>query len=273
MLNRLTGAVIEREGVMNTTDVMHAYNKHERKVINDLDGKVIDTDGVIKFVSDNPEGSYISFYGLNEQSAKAAIEREVAYFSQLGKAFEWKTYCTDLPQNIGELLLSNGFEQQESESFMALELSTVSGREVDDSRIVEVFDAKGIRDAVCVQEQVWGGNFDWQYTHLLNMKTQTPDNIAIYVVYDDGKPVTSAWIVYNDESPFAGIWGGSTIAEYRGRGHYSLLLNKRINEAKKRGKQYLIIDASEMSRPIVAKHGFVFVSTTTPYIFEPGKQP
>ncbi|MBC7002953.1 GNAT family N-acetyltransferase [Photobacterium sp. BZF1] len=256
---------------MKTTDVMHAYNEHERKVINDIDGKVIDTDGVVKFVSDNPQGSYISFYSLDEQSAKAAIEREVAYFSQLGKAFEWKTYCADVPQNIGELLLNFGFEQEESESFMALDLSTVSEREVDDSLIVEVTDAKGIRDAVSVQEQVWGGNYDWQYAHLLNMKTQTPDNISIYVVYDGGKPVTSAWIMFNGDSPFAGIWGGSTIAEYRGRGHYSLLLNKRINEAKLRGKQYLIIDASDMSRPIVEKHGFVFVSTTTPYAFHPQK--
>ena len=256
---------------MNTMDVMHAYNEHERKVINAIGGKAISTDGVIKFVSDNPEGSYISYFSLTAQSAQAAIEKEMAYFGALGKPFEWKTYSTDEPSQIGELLLINGFEQEESESFMALDLLAASEREVDESRIVEVTDAQGIRDAVSVQEHVWGGNYDWQYAHLLNMKTQTPDELSIYVVYDDGKPVTSAWIVYNGESPFAGIWGGSTIAEYRGRGHYSLLLNKRINEAKKRGKQYLIIDASEMSRPIVEKHGFVFVSTTTPYVYQPEK--
>ncbi|KHT62047.1 acetyltransferase [Photobacterium gaetbulicola] len=257
---------------MKTMDVMHAYNEHERKVINAIGGKVIDTDGVIKFVSDSPEGSYISYFSLTEQSVQAAVEKEMAYFYSLGKPFEWKTYCTDQPSHIGELLLSNGFEQQESESFMALDLSTVSECEVDESRIVEVADAEGIRDAIRVQEQVWGTRLDWQYTHLLNMKTQSPSEISIYVVYDDGKPVTSAWLVFNGDSPFAGIWGGSTLAEYRGRGYYSLLLNKRINQAKTRGKQYLMIDASAMSRPIVAKHGFVFVSTTTPYIFKPGKQ-
>ena len=256
---------------MKTMEVMHAYNEHERKAINDIDGKVINTDDVVKFVSDNPEGSYISYFSLNEKTAQAAIEQEMAYFSALGKPFEWKTYCTDSPSNIGKLLISNGFEQEEPESFMALNLATTSERDVDNSRFVEVVDAKGIRDAVSVQEQVWGGNYDWQYAHLLNMKTHTPDDISIYVVYEDGKPVTSAWIMFNGESPFAGIWGGSTIAEYRGKGHYSLLLNKRINEAKKRGKQYLIIDASDMSRPIVEKHGFEFISTTTPYVFQPNK--
>lgn len=250
-------------------DVMHAYNEHERKIIQDIDGKVIETDEVVKFVSDNIEGSYISFFDVTEETAQAVIEREKAYFTERGQSFEWKTYCTDSPSNIGEILLSNGFEQEEPESFMALELSTVSERKVADCRIVEVADAKGIRDAVSVQEHVWGGNYDWQYTHLLNMKTQSPNDISIYVVYDDGKPVTSAWIVFNGEGPFAGIWGGSTLAGYRGRGYYSLLLNKRIHEAKARGKQYLIIDASDMSRPIVEKHGFVFISKTTPYIFQP----
>ncbi|PSU33434.1 N-acetyltransferase [Photobacterium lutimaris] len=254
---------------MNTMDVMHAYNEHERKIIKPIDGTVIATDDIVKFVADNPEGSYVSFFSVTEENAKPVIEREKAYFIEHGQSFEWKTYCTDSPHNIGELLIQSGFIEQETESFMALDLSTVSENKIDESLFVEVFDAKGIRDAVSVQEQVWGGSYDWQYTHLLNMKTQSPDDISIYVVYDNGKPVTSAWIVFNGNSPFAGIWGGSTVAAYRGRGHYSLLLNKRINEAKARGKQYLIIDASEMSRPIVEKHGFVLISKTTPYIFQP----
>ncbi|MCQ1060079.1 GNAT family N-acetyltransferase [Photobacterium sp. ZSDE20] len=254
---------------MDTLDVMHAYNEHERKTIKPVNGKVIETDEVVKFVSDNAEGSYVSFFSVAEDNAKSVIEREKAFFTERGLTFEWKTYSTDSPHNIGERLLESGFVQEEAESFMALELSTAVERQLDDRQFIEVSDAKGIRDAVSVQDQVWGGNYDWQYTYLLNVKTQSPDEISIYVVYDDGKPVTSAWIVFNGDSPFAGIWGGSTIPGYRGRGHYSLLLNKRINEAKARGKQYLIIDASEMSRPIVEKHGFVLISKTTPYIFQP----
>ncbi|WP_245688514.1 GNAT family N-acetyltransferase [Vibrio sonorensis] len=110
-----------------------------------------------------------------------------------------------------------------------------------------------------------GGDLEWQYNALLNLVTESPEAVSIYVVYQDGKPVTSAWLTFNGDSPFAGIWGGSTLEEYRGRGYYSSLLNKRIEEAKARGKQYLIIDASEMSRPIVEKHGFKLVAQTTGY--------
>ncbi|GAL16049.1 hypothetical protein JCM19233_7071 [Vibrio astriarenae] len=84
-------------------------------------------------------------------------------------------------------------------------------------------------------------------------------------MYVDNLPVTSAWLTFNGSSPFAGIWGGSTVKEHRGKGFYSLLLNKRIAEAKSRGAKYLIIDASDMSQPIVAKRGFEVVATTTGY--------
>ena len=85
---------------------------------------------------------------------------------------------------------------------------------------------------------------------------------------DNDTPVSAAWIVYTHNSPFAGIWGGATVEGHRGRGYYSALLHKRINDAKRRGVRYLIIDASPKSRPIVEKHGFTFVAHTTPYVYE-----
>ncbi len=76
-------------------------------------------------------------------------------------------------------------------------------------------------------------------SELVSLKQHAPDSVSIYVVYVDDQPVTSAWIIFNGSSPFAGIWGGSTIEAFRGNGYYSLLLNKRIEEAKSRGVKYL----------------------------------
>ncbi|MDN3685130.1 hypothetical protein QW180_22280 [Vibrio sinaloensis] len=149
----------------------------------------------------------------------------------------------------------SGFEQAEQESFMVLDLATVAAQPVDDTLISQVDDEQGIRDAIQVQEQVWGGNFDWQYRHLVSLKQSTPDEISIYVVYLQGQPVTSAWLTFNGESPFAGIWGGSTIESERGKGFFthSCLISVLLKR-KHAVKKYLIIDASEMSRPIVEKN-------------------
>lgn len=265
---------------MDIEQLMSTYNEFERKNIGSLGGKVIATPELVKFVSDDDYGSYISYFELTKESAPTAISREKAYFSEKGVSVEWKTYSTDSPSNIGQLLSEQGFVAQEPESFMVLPLSQERAQTAseqlnrslqqsqEDFQLVEVFDAQGIKDAIAVQQQVWKEDLPGQYQHLLSLKTHCPNDISIYVIYQDGQPVTSAWVIFNTNSPFAGIWGGSTLEAYRGKGFYSLLLNKRIAKAYSQDKKYLIIDASPMSRPIVEKHGFQYVATTTPYLLQ-----
>lgn len=202
---------------MNIQEVTRIYNEYERKG-STLGGytKVV-TPEVVKFVSDTQYGSFISFFDLNDENVDSVIEREKAYFAQRDLAFEWKVYDTDLPISIDKKLISHGFEKGESESFMALSLDELSMIDVDNDACVEVSDEQGIKDAISVQEQVWGG---------------------------------------------------STLKAYRGKGYYSTLLHQRMNDAIKRDIQYLIIDASDMSKPIVEKYGFQFIAKTTPYTIE-----
>jgi len=56
---------------------------------------------------------------------------------------------------------------------------------------------------------------------------------------------------------------------WRGRGTYRALVAYRANLAAARGCRYLEVDASDDSRPILERLGFVAVTTTTPYIWSP----
>ena len=253
---------------LNIKELLNAYNKHERISITLPGFEKVATHCVVKFISKEHNDSFISYFKLNEEEVDSAIESEINYFSRLNKSFEWKTYDFDTPANIGEKLIQHGFVAEESESFMVLDLDSIKSNFTESEICVEVSDAQGIKDAISVQEEVWGSELSVKSSYLLDLKKANPENLRVYIIYIEGKPVSSAWIVYNDNSPFAGIWGGSTIAEYRGKGYYSALLRKRINDAKQRGLKYLIIDASDMSKPIVEKHGFQFVAKTTPYIFQ-----
>jgi len=252
---------------MNKQEIIGAYNKYERIDVNIPGYTKYTSPNIVKMVSTTAHGSHISYFNLSPENVDAAIKAELEFFKQLQVSFEWKTYDTDSPSNIGERLVAQGFEKGEPESFMVLDLDSINHSFDESDRVIEVKDLAGIRDAINVQQQVWGGDMSGQLAHLTASKDLTPDDISIYVIYDGDKPVTSGWIVYHGVSPFAGVWGGSTINGYRGKGHYSALLHKRINDAKRRGKKYLIIDASEMSRPIVEKHGFKRVAITTPYVF------
>lgn len=88
---------------------------------------------------------------------------------------------------------------------MALDLNSIASLFDEQDCVTEVSDKKGIQDAIDIQQKIWGGDHSDQLTHLLSSKSSAPVEVSIYVVYADGKPVTSAWIVYNEGSPFAGI--------------------------------------------------------------------
>jgi hypothetical protein len=66
-------------------------------------------------------------------------------------------------------------------------------------------------------------------------------------------------------SQFAGLWGGATLAAWRGRGIYRALTAARASSALRLGRTLLHSDSTEFSRPILQRSGLVQVSTTTPY--------
>ena len=67
------------------------------------------------------------------------------------------------------------------------------------------------------------------------------------------------------DTEFAGIWGGATLKEWRGRGIYRALTSARARAALALGKRLIHSDSTEYSRPILERYGLLRVSTTTPY--------
>ncbi|KKC98607.1 GNAT family N-acetyltransferase [Photobacterium halotolerans] len=253
---------------MDKKEIMALYNQFERIGQTALGYEKQVNGSVIRCVSPEFQGSYITYFHLDEAQVISAIKKEIHFFSEQKKSFEWKTYSTDSPANIGKHLIEQGFSREDSESFMVLELDSIQGSLPVTAEITEVADLDGIREAMSVQEKVWGTDHTSHAFHLHQMKQASPEDVAVYVIYDHHIPVSSAWILYSADSPFAGIWGGSTLSEYRCKGYYTALLHQRMNDARQRGIRYLTIDASAMSRPIVEKHGFRFIAETTPYFLE-----
>ena len=71
------------------------------------------------------------------------------------------------------------------------------------------------------------------------------------------------------EAPFASLYGGATLPEWRSRGIYRALVAARARLAAARGVRYLLVDASDDSRPILERLGFVVIGTTTPFQWTP----
>jgi hypothetical protein len=81
--------------------------------------------------------------------------------------------------------------------------------------------------------------------------------------------VSAAWLMIMAGTRFGALWGGSTLADWRRRGIYRALVAQRARIAVERGIDYLMVDASDDSRPILERLGLHPVTTTTPWIWRP----
>lgn len=242
---------------MTDESLLALYDRALRKEIRYGHTRREVADGVIRHLAEPPRLNFVLYSELDEASADAAIESQIAYFRELGRPFEWKVYDHDRPADLRDRLLAHGLVADEPDTIMVLDLqaapeSLLAPVEADVRRLAS---PEQLDDVVAILKAVYDLPFDWVYPQLGGDMAR-PDYLSIYVAYVDGIPAATAWTYFYPDSPFAGLWGGSTVASYRRQGLYSALLAARVQEAIERGKRYLIIDASDMSRPIVARHGF-----------------
>ena len=253
--------------------IMALYRRFERQGPAPAGYRIDIQAGVVRHLASGHHGHFISDYDISDKDLDAVIAKQIAYFATQGMGFEWKVYDTDLPKRIGAALTAQGFVKCEAEAFMVLDLDLAPASlfAPTDMTVTRVSGPEGVADMASVQNQVFGFASEFDVANkeaILAALTQEPNNHSLYVIYQDGIPVSTARQTFLPNSPFSGLWGGSTLPAYRGRGCYTALLHRRALDAKQRGIQYLTIDASDMSRPIVERYGFEWVTTTYPYAFK-----
>jgi GNAT superfamily N-acetyltransferase len=219
---------------------------------------------IVRYVNLHAPFSFILYSSLIAAYADAIIEREIEYFSRIEHGFEWKTYSHDVLPDLPERLGKHGFEVGEQEAVMVLDLAVLpdalAAPVTHDVRLITNPDeiAPLLRS---VQSVVFG---DDDQERMSSELRDRPQEIAFYAAYSDGIAASAACIRYPPGSAFASLWGGATLEAHRGRGLYTALVAARAQEARARGYRYLFIDASAMSRPIVARLGFVEMSVSVP---------
>jgi len=95
----------------------------------------------------------------------------------------------------------------------------------------------------------------------------------MFVVTSKGAPVSAARIEFRPNCDVASLWGGGTMPEWRGQGIYKALLYRRAQVALKRGYRYLLVLASEQSRPILQRLGFNVIANVSTYSWDPPMSP
>jgi GNAT superfamily N-acetyltransferase len=210
--------------------------------------------------------------GLEEDELDALIARQRDFFAARGEAVEWKTRGYDRPANIVPRLLAAGFVAKERETVM---IGVAADRARPPAPVPSGLALRQTRDdgdmgrIAAMESEVWGHDMDWMAADLIGRVQSDPDQIAVFVAEAGDQVVAAAWLVLRPGTEFAGLWGGSTRAAWRGRGLYRALVARRAQRAVERGVRLLQVDASDDSRPILERLGFVAVTSTTPYVWTP----
>ncbi|MEU4689391.1 GNAT family N-acetyltransferase [Actinoplanes sp. NPDC023714] len=223
---------------------------------------------VVRHVGGDRDWNAVIWSDLDETTAGAAIAGEAAYFREHGWELEWKLYAHDRPADLGERLAAVGFRPDERETLMVAAAGGLRlGVEPPPGvRIMEVTDAAGVELMVAVSEEAFGHAIPWLRPRLLAQLANAPQNTQLLVAMAGDTPVSAARMDLNPGTAFAGLWGGGTHPDWRGKGIYRALVAHRARRAAQLGYAYLQVDASDQSRPILERLGFTALTTTTPYL-------
>lgn len=180
---------------------------------------------------------------------------------------EWKTRGHDSAPGLHDTLIEHGFEPDEPESIMIGEarLFAVEVALPADVTLRRLTDEADVRAMSAMQDEMFGEPASEQMAQAVLDRLARGDGMELWVAQAAGEIISAGRLEPVPGTDFAGIWGGATRPQWRGKGIYRALTAARARSAIRMGKTLINSDSTEFSRPILERSGLVKVSTTTPY--------
>jgi GNAT superfamily N-acetyltransferase len=251
---------------MDKTELLDIFTRQQRIEVDYPDIKREVDGSVVRHISLAGEDGFVIYSRLDEAEVETSISAQIDRFQTIPQDFEWKVYDYDTPKDLIDRLRRRGFEIGDPEALLVLDLTTgpeALSRPVPPS-VARITDPAEIDAVVALENAIWETDHHDLGELLKRDLREHPEIVSVYISYQGHQPASAAWIFFHTGSSFASLWGGSTLPRFRRQGHYSSLLAARAQEARARGFSLLTVDASPMSRPILEKHRFQYLATTTP---------
>lgn len=256
--------------------VLKAYDDQLRTDAETLGAVAVSRQGPLWLVTVGEGRGFVTYRDLGGADASGTarlVEAAVAHFDAKPgiDEVEWKTRGHDRAPGLHEALLASGFVPEEPESIMVGEarLLAVDVPLPDGVGLRAITSEADVRAATAMQDRVFGSSGSEARVAAV-LRLLEAGETEVWVAEAGGEVVSAGRVEPVPGTEFAGIWGGSTLESWRGRGIYRALTAARARTAIARGKRYLHSDSTEFSRPILDRAGLVRVGTTTPYVWRRG---
>ncbi|GAB3591535.1 GNAT family N-acetyltransferase [Angustibacter peucedani] len=252
---------------MDAAAVLAAFDAQIRRRLEpDEPGMRVEADEHVVRVMTDDGWNGVVWSDLDEASADAVVAAEVARFA--GTDWEWKHYSYDRPADLPQRLVAAGLVAEEVEALLVADVRELAldVRLPEGVRLEPVVDQAGVDALVRVHEEVFGGDHSRIGRALAARLAADPGSVAAVVAMAGDVPISSGRLELTRGTDFASLWGGGTLAEWRGRGVFRALVAHRARLAADAGYRYLQVDASADSRPILRRLGFTELALTTPFV-------
>ncbi len=286
MANQVGGETLHRlRSVENPGNTQHAREAQVAQLLGAFDaqtrhstglrlpeGAHEDEDGfVYRIWGGSPRGfvSTVDIRQLDDEELDELIRSQIEFFRDRADSFEWKTFSHDGVPQLAERLLAHGFLPEERESLLIGELSAIDHvakppAGVTIRQVESLADTKRMADLLTL---VSGTDHSFLGQFFYRERQANPEYQVLLVAEAEGMVVSLGRLTLGRGSEFASLWSGATHPEWRHRGIYRALVAHRARLAAERSCRYLQVDASEESRPILERLGFIKVGDTTPYVW------
>lgn len=257
---------------MDGQAVLAAFDTQVRRNATGPDGRAERDARVTRFVFDDGSWAGVLWSDLDESNADEVIAEQVRRFADRTTPWEWKYFSYDRPSDLPERLVAAGFTREPDESVLVAE---IEGLDLDASpppgvELRPVTDEAGAAAMDVVHEAAFEESSSDIGRHVLTGSAHDPPSVVGVVAWAGDTPVSAARLELYHGTDFAGLFGGGTHPDWRGRGIFRALVAYRARVAAQHGFRYLQVDAMPTSRPILQRLGFVELATTTPFIHSGG---
>jgi GNAT superfamily N-acetyltransferase len=248
---------------VNRDEVLALYDRFERREVVPVGRRLERTPFLTREIDAPGRPSWIAWSDLADADVDAVIAEEIAYWTALGQDVEWKLYAHDRPADLRERLLAAGFEADEEEALMALDLRQAPAWvEADGGHDVRAVDPESLDEVATVIAGVWPDELGRFLARYRDDGVAATERTRFFVAYDGAAPVAAGWTEASSAAtPFLGLWAGAVLPSHRGRGLYRAVVAARARYARSCGYRFLTVDAGPMSRPILERLGFVHLTT------------
>jgi len=183
---------------------------------------------------------------------------------------KWKARSHDHAPGLHEALVEHGFLAGESEAIMIGEARALAEDVALPAGILlhTIRSEADVNRMAHMQADVFEDFDAASMARALIERLARNDGMELWVAEGAGSIISCGRLEPVKGTAFAGIWGGATRPEWRGKGIYRAVTCARAKSALAAGKRWIHSDSTEFSRPILERAGLLKVSSTTPYVWK-----